>query len=353
MSFEPINVFDYQARAEQVLHKDHWDFIDAGDFDELTVRRNRTAFDAISLRPKFMVDVQNRDLSTTVLGQKINFPVLLAPCAGQGRCHDEAEKGAASGATSLGTIYCINFNSRYSIEEVMQTAGGPLWFQLYHQTTAGTESMVRRAEDAGYSALCVTVDVPFPTRKERDIRNAYRPGGDPGTRSPAGAIRHLEWDPPIQWKDIEWLRSLTKMPIIIKGLRTAEDARLCVEHGVEAVYVSNHGGRQVDGTLSAIETLPEVVDAVNGQAEIYLDSGVRRGADVLRALALGADAVFVGRPFLWGLAVNGKEGVREVLAFLRDELDRAMGFCGLTSIDQINRSVVSLPGEAGWIQGAY
>ena len=192
MSFEPINVFDYQARAQEVLHKDHWDFIDAGDFDELTVRRNRTAFDAISLRPKFMVDVQNRDLSTTVLGQKINFPVLLAPCAGQGRCHEEAEKGAASGATSLGTIYCINFNSRYSIEDVIQTAGGPLWFQLYHQTVEGTENMVRRAEDAGYSALCVTVDVPFPTRKERDIRNAYRPGGDPGTRSPCRRHQAVE-----------------------------------------------------------------------------------------------------------------------------------------------------------------
>ena len=322
---------------------------DAGDFDEITVRRNRSALDAVALRPRFMIDITERDLSTTVLGQKISFPVMLAPCAGQGRCHEDAEKAAAGAASAAGTIYAINFNPKFSEEEVAEYAKGPLWFQLYHQTKEGTVSHLRRAEEAGYVALCATVDVPVPTRKERDIRSQMQPGGGvPGSR---GAARPVDWVPPLTWSDIEWLRSLTSMPIVIKGIRTAEDARLCVEHGVEGVYVSNHGGRQVDGTLSAIETLPEVVEAVGDRAEVYFDSGVRRGVDVIRALALGARAVLIGRPFLFGLAVDGEAGVGKILEMLRTEFDRALAYCGATNIVGITRSMVALPGESGWVTG--
>ena len=347
-----INLFDFEAKAKEVLPKDVWDFVDSGDFDEITVRRNRAALDAVALRPRFLIDIgtlETRDTSTTVLGQKISFPVMLAPCASQGRCHEDGEKASAVGATSQGTIYVINSNSRYSLEEVMQAASGPLWFQLYHQHTDQTIDLVQRAEAAGYSAICLTVDVPFATRKERDIRNQFRPGGT--SAGATGAPRPAVWAPPITWADLAWLRSLTSLPLVVKGIRTAEDARLCVEHGVDGVYVSNHGGRQIDGTLSAIETLPEMVDAVGDRAEVYFDSGVRRGADVLRALALGARAVLIGRPFLWGLAVDGEAGVSKVVDLLRQEFDRAMGSCGVRSVAEISRSLVALPGESGWLSG--
>ena len=344
MATPPINLFDYERLAKQLLSRATWDYVDAGEFDEITVRRNRIALDAVSLRPGYMADIRERDLSTTVLGTKLSFPVMLAACGGQGRCHEDAEKASAAAATSAGIIFATNTGSKYSLEEVAEAAKGPLWFQLYHQSREHTEDLVHRAEEAGYVAVCLTVDVAYPTRKERDIRHVLAPGG-----VAAEAARPVIWDPPLTWSDLPWLRSLTSLPIILKGIRKAEDAKMCVEHGIEGVYVSNHGGRQVDGTLSAIETLPEVVDAVNGRAEVYMDSGVRRGADVLRALALGAKAVGIGRPMMWGLAVAGQAGVQGVLEHLRYEVDRAMAYCGVATIGDITRSLVSLPGESGWV----
>ena len=365
MRLEPINLFDFEARAREALPRHVWDLIDAGAFDEITTRRNRAALDAVALRPSFMVDIQDRVLSTTVLGHPITFPVMIAPAGLHALAHPEGELATARAAGAAGTIFALSTFSSYGIEDVARVATGPLWFQLYHRGDDLTKMLVRRAEDAGYAAICLTVDKPLAGPKERDIRNRFaRPMGidlgsfvgeraDLGLTPGSGEANAWQppWVPPLTWSRLEWLRSLTSLPLVIKGIRTAEDASLCAENGVDAILVSNHGGRHIDGTLSSIETLPEIVEAVQGRAEIYLDSGIRRGTDVLRALALGAKAVLIGRPLFWGLAVDGEAGVRSVLELLRQELDRAMGFCGVRDVGSVPRSVVALPDEAGWVRG--
>ena len=366
MRLDPINLFDFEARAKQVLPRHIWDFIDAAAFDELTVKRNRSAFDAVALRPRFMVDVQNRDLSTTVLGQKISFPVMVAPAGGYMMVHPEGGLAVARAAGGAGTIMACATGANYSMEEVAQVATGPLWFQLGHFGYESTELLVHRAEEAGFVAICLTVDIPVGDGlTERDIRNRLiRPPNiklgnftDEQARLvqlPQADAGDIAWGVPsylqLAWSELEWLRSITSLPLVIKGIRTGEDARLCVENGVDGILVSNHGAKQMDGTLSSIEALPEIVEAVQGRAEIYLDSGIRRGVDVLRALALGATAVLIGRPVFWGLSVDGEAGVRMALELLRQEVDRAMGYCGATDIESINRSMVALPSEAGWVR---
>ncbi len=364
MRLDPMNLFDFEARAKEALPRQIWDFIEAGAFDEVTTRRNRAALDAIALRPRFLVDVQSRDVSTTVLGQAVSLPVMISPAGGHKVAHPDGELATARAAGAAGTIMVLSTSSNHSMEEVAQAAKGPLWFQLYHRGYDLTEMLVHRAEEAGYSAICLTVDTPVPGPKERDVRNRYvRPRGLElanfvGEEAMLGLVSGTDeasnWDPhyvsPMTWSGLGWLRSLSSLPLVIKGIRTAEDARLCAENGVDGILVSNHGGRQVDGTMSSIETLPEIVEAVQGRVEVYLDSGIRRGADVLRALALGARAVLIGRPLFWGLAVDGEAGVRMVLELLRQELDRAMAYCGVTDLDGINRSLVALPGESGWVR---
>jgi isopentenyl diphosphate isomerase/L-lactate dehydrogenase-like FMN-dependent dehydrogenase len=363
MRLDPINLYDFEARAKQALPHHIWDFIEGGAFDEITTGRNRRALDAVALRPRFLVDVWDRELSTTVLGHPIGFPVMIAPAGGHGLAHPEGELATARAAGKAGTIMFLSTSSNYSMEEVAAAASGPLFFQLYHRGYDISEMLVHRAEEAGYAAICLTVDTPVSGPKERDIRNRFvRPrglelGNFHGQQvvldRMAGTDESTDWNPPythpLTWRELEWLRSLTSLPLILKGIRTGEDARLCVENGVDGILVSNHGGRQVDGTLSSIETLPEIVEAAGGRAEIYMDGGIRRGIDVLRALALGARAVLIGRPLFWGLAVDGEAGVGKVLQLLRQELDRAMGYCGVTSVGGITRSLVSLPGEHGWV----
>ena len=363
MRLDPINLFDFEARAKEALPAHIWDFIEAGAFDEITTRRNRTALDAIALRPRFVVSIENRDLSTTILGRKISFPVMISPAGGHAVAHPDGELATARAAGAAGTIMALSIASNYSMEEVAAAATGPLWLNLFHRGYDLIEMLVRRAEEAGYAAICLTVDTPLPGPKERDMRNRYRRpwglelanfvGEQAGLGLVSGTDEARSWEQPgfpaLTWSEVEWLRSLTSLPLVMKGVRTAEDARLCVENGVNGIQVSNHGGRQMDGTLSAIETLPEIVEAARGRAEIYLDSGIRRGTDVLRALALGARAVLIGRPLFWGLAVDGEAGVRMVLELLRQELDRAMGFCGVTDIESVDRNLVALPGESGWV----
>ena len=365
MSLDPINLFDFEALAKQVLPPHAWDYIAGGAFDEVTLRRNRSALDAVALRPRFLVDVRNRDLSTTVLGQQVTFPVLIAPAGGYAVAHPESDLATARAAGAAGTIMAVSAASDYSLEDVADAAAGPLWFQLFHYGRESTEMLVRRAEEAGYVAICLTVDIPIPSGlTERDARNQLvRPqeaesGNFGGEHAKLISISQAElaanWGMPplvpMAWSELEWLRSLTSLPLVIKGIRTSEDARLCVEHGVDGIVVSNHGAKQVDGTLSSIETLPEIAEVVQGRSELYLDSGIRRGADVLRALALGARAVLIGRPVFWGLAVDGEPGVQMMLELLRQELARAMAYCGVTDIDGINRSLVALPDEAGWVR---
>ena len=358
MSMDPINLYDYEARAKLTLAHDTWDFIDAGAMDEFTTRRNRSAFEDLTLRPRFLRDIGERDISTTVLGEKISMPVMVAPAGSHMVAHQDGELATARGAGMSDTLMMLSTSSNYSMEEVSEAATGPLWFQLYHRGYNLTEMLVHRAEEAGFKAICLTVDTPSPSPKERDLRNQYSRGFELGNframDRPSNQISGTDETPgwevsrvlPITWKELEWLRSLTSLPLVLKGIRTAEDAHVAVENGVNGILVSTHGGRQMDMTMGAIEMVPEVVEAAKGQAEVYVDSGVRRGSDVIKALALGARAVAIGRPLFWGLAINGADGVHGVLELLREEVDRAMSYCGQTNIRELEPNLVNIP--YGW-----
>ena len=361
MRLDPINLYDYAAGAKQVLPHNIWDFIDAGAMDEHTTRRNRTAFEGLTLRPRFMRHITDRSISTTVLGTEISLPVMIAPAGSQMMAHPDGEIGTVRAAGMSDTLMLLSTASNYSMEEVADAATGPMWFQLYHRGYDFTEMLVPRAEEAGFKAICLTVDVPAPSPKERDLRNRYERRLELGnfrgvdcTRSEiSGTDETPGWEvartTPLTWKELEWLRGLTSLPLVLKGLRTAEDAHIAVECGVEGILVSNHGGRQMDMTMSAIEMVPEVVEAVKGHAEVYMDGGVRRGSDVVKALALGARAVAIGRPLFWGLAVDGAEGVHGVLELLREEIDRCMAYCGQSNIQELEPNLVNIP--YGWGNG--
>lgn len=338
---EPINLFDYEALAQQKMEKAHWDFYCGGCDDEVTLRANHTAFEHIRLRPRMLVDVSTIDMTTTVLGTPVSLPILIAPTAQHGLAHTEAERATARAAGKVGTLMVASTSSTHSLEEIAQAASGPLWFQLYvYPTLQVGEKLVRRAEAAGYKAIVVTVDLPRLGNRERDKRSGFIisfEGNFVDEQEIAGRTKI-----PFTWDKLPWLRSITSLPILLKGILTAEDALLALEHGMDGIIVSNHGGRQLDGVLSGIEALPEVVEAVNGRCEVYVDGGIRRGTDVLKALALGARAVMVGRPILWGLAVNGERGAGHVLEILRDELELAMVLSGRPTIASIDRSLVKI-----------
>ena len=357
-----LNLYDFESEARRILSRNVWGFIEAGTYEEHTLKRNRTALDAVCLRPRFLVDVGTRDTSVAVLGERISLPVMIAPAGHHGIAHPEGECAVVRAAGAAGTVMGVGADSNYTLEEVASQATGPIWFQLYHRSRDLSEMLIRRAVDAEYSALMVTVDNPIPGTKERDIRNRYRRpeglelanfvGEKAGLGLVKGTPEAQTWDMrrlPFRWEDVSWVKSVSSLPLIIKGIRTAADAVGCVERGVDGIVVSNHGARQLDGTHSSIETLPEIVNAVNGRAEVYLDSGIRRGTDVLKALALGARAVMIGRPLFWGLSVGGEAGVARTLEILRAEFDRAMGYCGVTGVDEISPNLVSLPGEHGWV----
>lgn len=341
---EPVNILEYEALARARMETVEWDFYKGGSDDEVTLRTTRAAFERIRLRPRVLVDVSACDLRTTVLGTRVSMPILVAPMAFHGLAHPEGECETARAAGESGTLMVTSTTSNRSLEEIAAAAGGPLWFQLY--TYGGFEisaSLVKRAEVAGYRAIVLTVDLPRVGRRERDIRNNFNlpsrlfEGNFAGIDIPDDTFVTLTWE------SIAWLRGVTSLPIVIKGILTAEDAQLAAEHGVDGIVVSNHGGRQLDTTLPAIEALPEVVEAVAGRCEVYMDGGIRRGTDVLKALALGARAVLLGRPVLWGLAANGAAGVRHVLEMLRDELELAMVLSGRPTLASIDRSLVRLP----------
>ena len=359
MRLDPVSLYDYEARAKPMLSHNNWEFIEAGAMDEITTARNRSAFEAITLRPRFLRDSTERKISTTVLGQSISFPVMISPTDGHLMAHPDAECATARGAGLSSTLMMCSTSSNCSLEEIADAATGPLWFQLSHRGYDLTENLVRRAEAAGYQAIVLTVDAPIPTPKERDLRNRYARPGRWGNfeelqgRQPAASGNGATplWEippaPALTWPELEWLRSLTGLPMVLKGVRVAEDARLAVEHGINGIMVSTHGGRRMDTTMSSIEALPEIVAAAGGKAEVYVDSGVRRGSDVLKALALGATAVAVGRPLYWGLAVNGAEGVHHMLELLREEFNRAMAYCGQNSVDDLEDRLLNVPREWG------
>ncbi len=341
-----INTFDYEAPAQARMEPTAWDFYQGGSDDEVTLRANRTAFERIRLRPRVLVDVTSCDLRTTVLGTPVSMPILVAPTAHHGLAHPEAEYATAQGAGLAGTLMVASTTSTRSLEEIAAAASGPLWFQLYvYPTLEIAGELVRRAEAAGYRAIVLTVDLPRIGKRERDIRNNFRLPQHLHEGNFPEEDTHEKYLPEplsLTWDTLDWLRSLTSLPVLVKGILTAEDAQLAVERGVAGIIVSNHGGRQLDGTLASIEALPEIVEAVAGRCEVYLDGGIRRGTDVLKALALGARAVLVGRPILWGLAVNGAEGVHHVLEILREELELAMVLCGRPTVETIDRSLVKV-----------
>ena len=338
---EPVNVFDYESLARARVEPGPWDYYNGGSDDEITLHANRTAFERIRLRPRVLVDVSTCDTRTTVLGTPVNMPVLVAPMAVHHFAHREGECETARGAGIAGTIMIASTSAGRSLEEIAQAATGPLWFQLYvYRGVKTTEELVHRAEAAGYQAIVLTVDLPHLGNREKDVRNdfhihAHDHGNFPGERADEESVN-------LTWESLAWLRSLTSLPLLLKGILTAEDAALAVEHGVEGIVVSNHGGRQLDGAIASIDALPEVVDAVAGRCEVYMDGGIRRGTDILKALALGARAVLVGRPILWGLAVNGSEGVVHVLEILRRELELDMALAGRPTLASIDRSLVKI-----------
>ena len=353
MTQTPINLFDFEKLARDRLDKTKYDHIAGAAGDEITIKRTRAVFDSIMLRPRMLVDVSERDMSTSVLGQRIEIPVMLAPAGQHGRAHPDGELASARAAGSMGTAMLLSAGSSYTLEEVGKVATGPIWFQQYlYKDRALTKSFTERAGAAGCSAICITVDSRQPARRERDVRNAYVTPPSPtyGTAEPERRVHELGERPggapslvdqASTWSDLEWLVSDIPLPVVVKGIMTAEDARLCVQHGAKAVVVSNHGGRQLDTTFATIEVLPEIVEAVDGRLEVYLDGGIMRGTDVFKALALGARAVFIGRPVFWGLAVNGEAGLREVLQILRDELDVAMALSGCPTLETIDRTRVA------------
>lgn len=350
------NLLELESLAREALDPTFYDYIAGGSDDEATIRRNRLDFERITLRPRVLVDVSTVDTAATVLGTPISLPVLLAPAAGHKMCCQEGEIATARAVAAEGTIMILSTVATVSLEEAAQ-APGPKWFQLYvYKDREITRSLVQRAEAAGYKALCLTVDVPIIGNRERDIRNSFSlpfpmanfadtelqkmPSGVQG--SGLGAYIASKWDPALTWKDISWLASITRLPLVVKGILTAEDARLAMEQGAAGIIVSNHGGRQLDSAPSGIAALPEVAEAVAGQVEVLMDGGVRRGTDILKALALGARAVLIGRPYMYGLAVGGEEGVRRVLHILREELTTDMMLAGRPTIASLDRSLVQV-----------
>jgi 4-hydroxymandelate oxidase len=353
-----LNLADLEPLAREKLPEPIFDFIAGGAEDEVTLRRNREAFEAIEFRPRVLVDVSNIDTSTTVLGERLPFPVMLAPVALHQLVTPEGELATARAAASTGTVMVLSTMSSVRIEDVAGAAPGPKWFQLYCYREKGvTERLVKRAEAAGYSALCLTVDVPRLGRRERDLRHDLRFPEEVVPRnflqevniesispdaqgSMIAAYAASLMDASLTWESVDWLRSITSMPLVLKGILTPEDAVLAAEQGVAAIVVSNHGGRQLDGSRAAIAVLPEIVEAVAGRMEVLVDGGVRRGTDVVKALALGARAVLIGRAYIWGLAVDGERGAVRVLEMLRVETELAMSLCGVTAVNQINHDLV-------------
>jgi 4-hydroxymandelate oxidase len=339
----PVNLFEFEALAKERLPRAEYDYIAGGATDEISVERNRRAFESWALRPRVLTDVSALDLSTTVLGTKVSLPVLLAPCGGHKKAHPEGEFATYRAAAAVGTILAVSANASATFEELARAAAGHLWLQLYcFRDREMTKDWLRRAKEAGYEALCITLDSQWPPKRERNIRNNYKqmrgvnfPRTAPGeTPRPGGA------DPKATWQDLEWIKSQTDLPIVAKGIMTGEDAELCAKAGADAIIVSNHGGRHLDNTLATIEVLSEAVAANKGRMEVLLDGGIRRGADVVKALALGARAVFIGRPLFWGLAVDGERGVVRVLEILREEIEITMAKCGRPNIASIDSTIM-------------
>ncbi len=367
------NIAELHLLARRTLPRAIFDFVDGAANDEVTATRNQDDFAALQLCPRALVDVSRVDLTTTVLGQQVALPVLGAPTGLTGLVHPRGEAGIARAVHDAGSLYVLSAMASYSIEELSRATSGPTWFQLYVWRDRGlVRELVERAAAAGHRALVLTVDVPRAAVRERDRRNGFgipprltlrslgqgllRPRWSAGfVRQPRMSIANAaghgggvddavslagyidsQFDPTLSWQDVAWLRELWSGPLVVKGILHPDDAAEAVRLGADGVVVSNHGGRQLDHAPSSIGALPRVVEAVAGRAEVYLDGGVRRGSDVLKALGLGARACLVGRPLVYGLGAGGAAGAARALAILHEELAIAMALAGCPRVDEID-----------------
>jgi isopentenyl diphosphate isomerase/L-lactate dehydrogenase-like FMN-dependent dehydrogenase len=334
----PVNVWDYERLAEEKLDANAHAYFAGGAGDEVTLRDNLAAFERRKLRPRVLVDVSSVSTATTILGTDVALPILIAPLALQRMAHPEGELATARAAAAAGTIMCLSTAATARPGEVAAAApGAPRWFQVYvFADRSQTEELIVEAIASAFSALVLTVDTPFLGRRERDIRVDFQ---IPEHLTVAGDIFGGRFDTTLSWRDVEWLSGYG-LPVVAKGILTAEDARLACEHGAAAVVVSNHGGRQLDGVSSSLDVLEEVVEAVGGRAEVLLDGGVRRGTDALKALALGARAVLIGRAVVWGLAAAGEEGVTDILRLLQREVELGLALLGCAAPADVSRAHV-------------
>jgi len=348
-----INVADYARAARGKLAQDVRDYFEGGALDEITLRENNEGWERLKLYYRVLAGVGKRDMTTTVLGQAISMPIVVAPTAFHKLACEAGEIAAARAAKAAGTLFILSSLSNTAMEAVFAEAATPRWFQLYmYKDREITLDLVKRAESAGAEAIVLTVDAPGLGTRERDARNSFRlpdglavanlaplgKGNFPDVQgSGLAAYVRENFKEDLGFGDLDWLCRSTRLPVVVKGVCRGDDARRAAEHGAKAVVVSNHGGRQLDTAPATCEVLPHVVEAAGDLCEVYVDGGIRRGSDVLKAVALGARAVLVGRPVLWGLCVDGEQGAARVLEILRRELDEAMLLCGCTKLSDIGR----------------
>ena len=349
-----VSLSDFESIAYRRMELMAWEYINSGAADEITLRWNREAFDKIRLNPRVLRDIPKLDTRTTVLGHELPFPVILAPTALHKLAHPSGEVGTVQGAGAAHAAMVLSTMSSVAMEEVAKNASGPLWFQLYVQSDKGfTKDLVARAVTAGYKALVVTVDTPVEGARNRQKRaNFHLPPGIElanlrGMKTKSGLAAGTEEEvfanilpDSLTWKDIEWLQSLSKLPVLLKGILNAEDADIAARSGIAGILVSNHGARNLDTLPATIDALPRITDKVAGRITVLMDGGVRRGTDILKALANGANAVLIGRPIFYGLSAGGAAGVTKVVNILRTELEMAMALTGRPTIKSIDRTVL-------------
>jgi glycolate oxidase len=336
LAFDFVSNEELIREARRRLPQGAWDYLVGGSESETTLRRNRLAFDRIAFRPRVLVDVSSIDTSVTFLGQSLRIPAILAPIGSLQVFDPDGAVAVTKAATEFGVMHCVSTATLPALEETAAATDSTKIFQLYvHGDEHWVEDIIRRVKDAGYGALALTVDVAHYSRRERPMLTRYIP---PTRR--IGTAPDRKWQASLTWDSMDKIRDLAGLPFMLKGVQTAEDAEIAVQHGVDYIWVSNHGGRQIDHGLGSLDTLPEIAQAVGGRARIIVDGGVQRGTDILKAIALGADVVALGRLQAWGLAAAGQVGVVRMLEILEDELVSAMGLTGLTSIDKITPKYV-------------
>lgn len=343
-----LNVHDFEKAAKLLLSQGAYGYYVSGAGDEKTLHNNRLAFDRILLKNRILANHPQHDLQVTLFGKKSSMPIFIAPSAGHQMAHQEGEVATARAAHYHKTTMILSTLSNLPLEEVRTATSSPLWFQLYiYKDRALTESLVRRIEKAGYEALVLTADAPYLGRRERDLRNDFHlPTHLTFSNALDLAIQidsHQSFSDyfntliadDLSWKDVVWLRSITSLPLIIKGITHPQDAKIALSEGVDGIICSNHGGRQLDSQIATIQALPDIMAVVENNMPVLIDGGIRHGTDIFKALALGASAVLIGRPILWGLAVDGEHGVNQVLTLLKNELSQVMGLCGFDCIADV------------------